>query len=505
MQTLTLFGGTARFKLSDLGADASVDIGSHPNQMPVSGVVVLLDRPSDQAPHGSDGHRIMVPSQAARKSVKSLVGQGLNYESDLEGHAPRRKVGVITAAEIVGKEIRIRGVIWKKDFPEAERLLKAHRGELGMSMELAHVTVEDTDADVWVLQDFQFTGATILKKDAAAYHLTSLAASAMYKTALAAANAALGLSKENAMGNEVNKDKKIAEQRLATVMAAAIETSNKPLLEAIQASNENMSKLTKAVLVMGTSMNKNSTTIQASLDKLSASRAGEKERDELDELEELLASADVDIEAAKKGKKGKDDASEDSSADSTDDASDDPSDMDAADASVDPSMNADADPSADSAEMDKQNEDAGSHKNKGGAVAGGVKAAAAKVNKRVLNIVKASAQKIGDLAAANAKLSKENKAIQNQLKAQRAQLELYASRVERKSITPEVSMILEKSGHNVSELMASGQKLTVGQVDAALANSGVTLDPKERMSIKNQLLQQNMMEMGAVNRHQHLQ
>lgn len=37
----------------------------HPNKMPFSGVLTKLDEPSDEAPHGTGGRKIIITSEAA--------------------------------------------------------------------------------------------------------------------------------------------------------------------------------------------------------------------------------------------------------------------------------------------------------------------------------------------------------------------------------------------------------------------------------------------------------
>lgn len=180
----------AAVSMADLKLD-STDTAQHPNASPFEGTLLLLDEPSNQPPHGSDGHLIQVSKDVAEKTLKSLPGMAINYDSDLEGHNPQKKIGVITEAWIDGNEAKVKGLIWKKDFPEAMREFRRNKGKLGMSMELGNVYVADKDASVWDLQDFHFTGATILKKDHAAYEHTALAASKHFINAMSAAREAL--------------------------------------------------------------------------------------------------------------------------------------------------------------------------------------------------------------------------------------------------------------------------------------------------------------------------
>ncbi len=176
--------------MADLRLD-STDTKQHPNASPFEGTLLLLDEPSNQPPHGAQGHLIHVSREVAEKTLKTLPGMAVNYDSDLEGHNPQKKIGVITEAWIDGKEAKVKGLIWKKDFPEAMTEFRRNRGRLGMSMELGDVYVADKDDPVWDLKDFHFTGATILKKDHAAYEGTALAASRHFVNAMSAAKEAM--------------------------------------------------------------------------------------------------------------------------------------------------------------------------------------------------------------------------------------------------------------------------------------------------------------------------
>src|SRR3970282_1954632 len=142
-------------------ARLTIEKSDHPNRLPFTGVLLYLDIPSQQAPHGSEGHRIRVSREVAERSLKTLVGMPLNYSpGDMDGHESRNAVGVITKPWIEGNKVMVKGYIWKKTFPEAKDDL--HGRALGMSMELADVMIEDKNDEVWNLEDFYFTGATSL-------------------------------------------------------------------------------------------------------------------------------------------------------------------------------------------------------------------------------------------------------------------------------------------------------------------------------------------------------
>lgn len=176
-------------RMGDVSLD-STELKQHPNAMPFTGTLLLVDEPSDQPPHGSEGHLIQVSKKVAQAKLSTLPGMAVNMSDDLEGHNPGHKVGVIQKAWLEGNKVKFAGVVWKKDFPEEARALKQNRNRLGASMELGDVYVQDKDDPVWQLEDFHFTGATILKKDHAAYENTEMAASKHFVNALAAAREA---------------------------------------------------------------------------------------------------------------------------------------------------------------------------------------------------------------------------------------------------------------------------------------------------------------------------
>lgn len=153
------------------------DLAGHPNRVPFSGVLTRLDRPSDRPPLGAAGHRVILPRGVAERALPSLLGMAVDFAPGLRGHDVRRKIGILTRAEIVDDRIEVAGYLFGKDFPQLVREIRARRHCLGMSYEVTDVRVADPAADVWVLEHVVFTGAAILERDAAAYASTSLAAS----------------------------------------------------------------------------------------------------------------------------------------------------------------------------------------------------------------------------------------------------------------------------------------------------------------------------------------
>jgi len=167
-------------------------IEGHPNREAFRGVLTLVGVASDRPPAGARGHRVILTRRAAEEALASLLGMALDYAPSLDRHDTRRKVGVITRAEIAGKSLELGGHLFAKDFPELVReiarlgngaswarrsgegrwALQGSANGLGMSYEIADARVADVRSRVWTLTQVTFTGAAILRRDKAAYRDT---------------------------------------------------------------------------------------------------------------------------------------------------------------------------------------------------------------------------------------------------------------------------------------------------------------------------------------------
>src|SRR5271167_3509299 len=76
-------------------------VAGHPNRLAFHGMLTLVGVASQRAPSGARGHRVMLTRRATEKALPSLLGMALDYTPALDAHDARRKIGVITAAEIV--------------------------------------------------------------------------------------------------------------------------------------------------------------------------------------------------------------------------------------------------------------------------------------------------------------------------------------------------------------------------------------------------------------------
>jgi len=181
----------------------------HPNRREFRGVLTLVGKPSDRPPSGAKGHRVMLDARAAESALPTLIGMALDYAPQWDRHDARRKIGIITSAELnqaackravsactatggqvrkvsaqaagtstnvcasgTGHQLEVKGYLFAHDFPEIVAEIECGAGKLGMSYEIANVRVLDTKAPVWVATEFTFTGAAVLRKDKAAYGST---------------------------------------------------------------------------------------------------------------------------------------------------------------------------------------------------------------------------------------------------------------------------------------------------------------------------------------------
>ena len=149
----------------------------HPNRVPFSGVLTRIDEESTRSPNGSAGHRVLITKAVAEAALNSLIGMGVDVSEDFTEHNTRMKIGVITGAEIQGKDLIISGHLYGSDFPKEVAKIKANKNILGMSYECKRVFIRNTNSDIWVPESLIFTGAAILLRDSAAYQDTSIVAS----------------------------------------------------------------------------------------------------------------------------------------------------------------------------------------------------------------------------------------------------------------------------------------------------------------------------------------
>jgi len=153
------------------------EVVGHPNRLPFEGCLTLVDVPSDKAPSGARGHRVVLTREAAETALPSLLGMAVDYKAGWDGHDARQKCGIITSAHLDGSKLLVSGFLFARDFPEMEAkvggITAGADSAMGMSYELADAHVADMRDVVWRLTRATFTGAAILLREKAAYRGTS--------------------------------------------------------------------------------------------------------------------------------------------------------------------------------------------------------------------------------------------------------------------------------------------------------------------------------------------
>lgn len=147
-------------------------IAKHPNRRPFEGVLTFAQRESDRPPSGARGHRVLLTTTAVERALPSLLGMAVDFAPGLDRHDARRKVGIITSADLENGKLNVSGYLFAQDFPEVVNEIAVTLGGLGMSYEIADARVVDVNAPVWEVSGFTFTGAAVLRRDKAAYRET---------------------------------------------------------------------------------------------------------------------------------------------------------------------------------------------------------------------------------------------------------------------------------------------------------------------------------------------
>jgi hypothetical protein len=197
-------------------AVAMPDVAGHPNRAAFSGVLTMVDVPSQRAPDGAKGHLVVLTKKAAEAALPSLLGMALDYSPGLDRHDVRCKVGVITRADIVGRNIELGGYLFARDFPEIvaeiakarpggeRRISEPFRARL-VQAGVIHAAVSPYEAEGYRLtaslraaagQILSFTKAIGKKSTSRLEHAGEIGPTIRAESSVAAGPAGLGLSYE---------------------------------------------------------------------------------------------------------------------------------------------------------------------------------------------------------------------------------------------------------------------------------------------------------------------
>ena len=192
-------------------------------------------------------YRVLIPTSVLSAKIQDLAGKPAFAAEGLDDHADGVTVGEFKDSWIepviddsTGEYISLARASGLLNSEENEALVSqivsgARQGLMGFSYDLSksHYRIENIDGeDIFVATDFEWLGATILKRDKAAYRNTRLAASKV--------------KPEDKTMSDKDKNKGDTPQDIQAQVAEA----NKPVLEAVEKMAEGFGTLTEHVSKM---------------------------------------------------------------------------------------------------------------------------------------------------------------------------------------------------------------------------------------------------------------
>jgi hypothetical protein len=155
--------------------------GWSPNTHLVVFDLTTLGKPSQHA----GPMRYELEKSGLEAAISTLVSKPIHVTAGLDGHFVRgqaaKPIGAILGAEGIDNAdgtttVRAIGTLWSKDFPEEVAQIQAQKPFLGASYEIEYLAASATRAekDLTRIGAYAFSGAAILRRDAAAHPETSL-------------------------------------------------------------------------------------------------------------------------------------------------------------------------------------------------------------------------------------------------------------------------------------------------------------------------------------------
>lgn len=152
---------------------------NHCNKMAWEGCITKLGTPSDGAPGGAQGRRIVITQEAAFTNHKTFEGMPLNCtfgegffgsgEDVFTGHGDLI-IGYIERAWIEGDSLMASGFIWKNNHPDVAFQAMNAKNSLGFSVEMFCPNCELGEDDGFVyVKEFTGTGCAMLFSECAAF------------------------------------------------------------------------------------------------------------------------------------------------------------------------------------------------------------------------------------------------------------------------------------------------------------------------------------------------
>ena len=90
------------------------EVAGHPNRIPFEGVLTVVDEAEHACAFGGAGASGGADAGGSyEEALPSLLGMAVGFTPGWDGHDVRRKCGLITEADLIGKELRVQRVrVW---------------------------------------------------------------------------------------------------------------------------------------------------------------------------------------------------------------------------------------------------------------------------------------------------------------------------------------------------------------------------------------------------------
>lgn len=147
----------------------------HPNKLSFTASICYVDKPSDQAPNGTNGKFLVLTKTGTENALDSMALMGINcsMESNYTQHDPREKVGIVEKAWIDGDLLKCQGFFYAQDYPDVAWFVKNAVNDLGFSIEATDIQCTQDETTVYATS-FVFTGLCALFAKSAAYTQTCI-------------------------------------------------------------------------------------------------------------------------------------------------------------------------------------------------------------------------------------------------------------------------------------------------------------------------------------------
>lgn len=184
-------------KLLIVSTELTLQAAHDKNNLPFVAIVTYGGRVSDKFVGGTENieggpYKVIIPSTVLEAKIGELAGRKVFSSEDLESHSRSIDIGEFTEAwtepikdPATGEFVtaaKASGMFHRNKDPElVDKIIAlARQGVLGFSYDVKEVQFElqavSSGEQVVRVSDFKWRGATVLKKEVAAYHMTQLAA-----------------------------------------------------------------------------------------------------------------------------------------------------------------------------------------------------------------------------------------------------------------------------------------------------------------------------------------